>query len=125
MRILDQFPIQLSFRPDRWFNPVPLIAIYASYARKTSFKRDFKLHKIESSQRLDSLMSRAKEHNDLMMLMTLNKTDFWRVLFIIRGALEDFYYIRRHLKLNSKTLSSQLMRLPLTALFLESVMTFL
>jgi hypothetical protein len=28
------FPIQLSFRPDRWFNPVPLIAIYASYARK-------------------------------------------------------------------------------------------
>jgi hypothetical protein len=34
MRILDQFPIQLSFRPDRWFNPVPLIAIYASYARK-------------------------------------------------------------------------------------------
>jgi hypothetical protein len=34
MRILDQFPIQLAFRPDRWFNPVPLIAIYASYARK-------------------------------------------------------------------------------------------
>jgi hypothetical protein len=34
MRILDQFPIQLSFRPDLWFNPVPLIAIYASYARK-------------------------------------------------------------------------------------------
>ena len=102
--------------------------------KENSFKRDFKLHKIESSERLDSLMSRAKEHNDLMMLKTLNKPDFlasavyhsgWRVLFIIRGALEDFYCIRRHLKLNLKKLSSQLMRLPLTALFLESVMTFL
>jgi hypothetical protein len=41
-----------------------------------SFKRDIKLHKIESSERLDSLMSRAKEHNDLMMLKTLNKPDF-------------------------------------------------
>jgi hypothetical protein len=76
-------------------------------------------------------MSRAKEHNDLMMLKTFNKPDFlasavylsgWQVLFIIRGALEDFYCIRRHLKLNLKKLSSQLMRLPLTALFLESVM---
>ena len=44
--------------------------------KKKSFKRDFKLHKIESSERLDSLMSRAKEHNDLMMLKTLNKPDF-------------------------------------------------
>jgi hypothetical protein len=35
MRILDQFPIQLSFRPNRLFNPVPLIAMLASYARKT------------------------------------------------------------------------------------------
>jgi hypothetical protein len=68
-------------------------------------------------------MSRAKEHNDLMMLKTLNKPDFlasavyhsgWRVLFIIQGALEDFYCIRRHLKLNLKKLSGQLMRLPLT-----------
>jgi hypothetical protein len=41
-----------------------------------SFKRDIKLHKIESSECLDSLMSRAKEHNDLMMLKTLNKPDF-------------------------------------------------
>ena len=39
--------------------------------KKKSFKRDIKLHKIESSERLDSLMSRAKEHNDLMMLKTL------------------------------------------------------
>ena len=102
--------------------------------KEKSFKRDYKLHKIESSEHLDSLMSCAKEHNDLMMLKTLNKPDFlasavyhsgWRVLFIIRGALEDFYCIRRHLKLNLKKLSSQLMRLPLTALFLESVMTFL
>jgi hypothetical protein len=44
--------------------------------KENSFKRDFKLHKIESSERLDSLMSRAKEHNDLMMLKTLNKPDF-------------------------------------------------
>ena len=44
--------------------------------KKKSFKRDFKLHKTESSERLDSLMSRAKEHNDLMMLKTLNKPDF-------------------------------------------------
>ena len=44
--------------------------------QEKSFKRDFKLHKIESSERLDSLMSRAKEHNDLMMLKTLNKPDF-------------------------------------------------
>jgi hypothetical protein len=58
-------------------------------------------------------MSRAKEHNDLMMLKTLNKPDFLasavhhsgcRVLFIIRGALEDLYCIRRHLKLNLKKL---------------------
>jgi hypothetical protein len=102
--------------------------------KENSFKRDFKLHKIESSERLDSLMSRAQEHSDLMMLKTLNKPGFlasavyhsgWRVLFIIRGALEDFYCIRWHLKLNLKKLSSPLMRLPLTALFLESVMTFL
>ena len=76
MRILDQFQIQLSFRPDRWFNPVPLIAIYASYARKKVSNETLKLHKNESSERLDSLMSRAKEHNDLMMLKTLNKPDF-------------------------------------------------
>ena len=44
--------------------------------KKKSFKRDFKLHKIESPERLDSLMSRAKEHNELMMLKTLNTTDF-------------------------------------------------
>ena len=70
-------------------------------------------------------MSRAKEHNDLMMLKTLNKPDFLASAVYHSGALEDFYCIRRHLKLNSKKLSSQLMRLPLTALFLESVMTFL
>jgi hypothetical protein len=34
------------------------------------------VNKIESSERLDSLMSRAKGHNDLMMLKTLNKPDF-------------------------------------------------
>ena len=44
--------------------------------KEKSFKRDYKLHKIESSEHLDSLMSCAKEHNDLMMLKTLNKPDF-------------------------------------------------
>ena len=91
MRILDQFPIQLSFRPDRWFNPVPLIAIYASYARKKVSNETLKLHKIEWSERLDSLMSRAKEHNDLMMLKTLNKPDF------LASAVYDSGCIRRFL----------------------------
>ena len=44
--------------------------------QEKSFKRDFKLHNFVSSERLDSLMSRAKEHNDLMMLKTLNTPDF-------------------------------------------------
>jgi hypothetical protein len=70
---------------------------------------------IESSERLDSLMTRAKEHNDLMMLKTLNKTDFLVSAVYHSGCiLEDLYCIRRHLKLNLKKLSSQLMRLPLT-----------
>jgi hypothetical protein len=50
------------------------------HMQEKSFKRDFKLHKIESSERLDSLMSRAKEHNDLMMLKTLNKLVYKKVI---------------------------------------------
>jgi hypothetical protein len=51
----------------------------------------FKLHKIESSERLDSLMSRAKEHNDLMMLKTLNTPDF------LANAVYHSGCIRRYL----------------------------
>ena len=57
--------------------------------KKKSFKQDFKLHKIESSEHLDSLMSRAKEHNDLMILKTLNPI-FWRVLFYHSGCIRRF-----------------------------------
>jgi hypothetical protein len=57
--------------------------------KKKGFKRDFKLHKIESSERLDSLMSRAKEHNDLMMLKTLNKPYF------LASTVYHSGYIRR------------------------------
>jgi hypothetical protein len=55
-----------------------------------SFKRDIKLHKIESSERLDSLMSRAKEHNDLMMLKTLNKPDFLASAVYHSGCIRRF-----------------------------------
>ena len=58
--------------------------------KKKSFKRDFKLHKIESSERLDSLMSRAKEHNDLMMLKTLNKPDFLASAVYHSGCIRRF-----------------------------------
>ena len=59
--------------------------------QEKEFKRDFKLHKIESSERLDSLMSRAKEHNDLMMLKTLNTPDF------LANAVYHSGCIRRYL----------------------------
>jgi hypothetical protein len=53
-----------------------LMSWLLSFFRKKVSNETLKLHKIESSERLDSLMSRAKEHNDLMMLKTLNKPDF-------------------------------------------------
>jgi hypothetical protein len=79
-----------------------LIAIYASYARKKSFKRDFKLHKIESSQRLASLMSRAKEHNDLMMFKTLNKSDFLASAVYHSGCIRNFLLHSTPLKVEFK-----------------------
>jgi hypothetical protein len=48
---------------------------------------------MESSERLDSLMSRAKEHNDLMMLKTPNKPDFLASAVYHSGCI----YIRRFL----------------------------
>jgi hypothetical protein len=48
---------------------------------------------MESSERLDSLMSRAKEHNDLLMLKTPNKPDFLASAVYHSGCL----YLRRFL----------------------------
>ena len=66
------------------------------------FKRDFKLHKIESSERLDSLMSRATKHNDLMMLKTLNKPDFLASAVYHSGCIRRFLLHSTSLKVEFK-----------------------
>ena len=72
--------------------------------KEKSFKRDYKLHKIESSEHLhvDSLMSRAKEHNDLMMLKTLNKPDFLASAVYHSGCIRRFLLHLMPLKVEFK-----------------------
>jgi hypothetical protein len=70
--------------------------------KEKSFKRDYKLHKIESSEHLDSLMSCAKEHNDLMMLKTLNKPDFLASAVYHSGCIRRFLLHSTPLKVEFK-----------------------
>ena len=102
MRILDQFPNSAVIQTRSVVQPGSIESNLCFICKKTNFKRDFKLHKIESSERLDSLMSRAKEHNDLMMLKTLNRPDFLASAVYHSGCIRRYLLHSTPLKVEFK-----------------------